>query len=72
MTIKDDSGGPLMKLIKGVPRKIRSRGDISDETLNYFLVNNPKVGRFYLPPKIHKKLHNVPGRPVISNSSYFT
>ena len=23
-------------------------------------------------PKIHKRLHNVPGRPVISNSSYFT
>ena len=34
-------------------------------------MNNPKLGRFYLLPKIYKKLHNVPGRPVISNSSYF-
>ena len=61
-----------MKVIKSVLRKIRNRGDISDETLDYFLVNNPKLGRFYLLPKIHKRLHNVPGRPVISNSSYFT
>ena len=33
-------------------------------------MNNP--GGFYLLQKIHKRLHNVPGRPVISNSSYFT
>ena len=60
-----------MKVIKGVIRKIRSRGNINDETLDYFLVNNPRLGRFYLLPKIHKRLHNVTGRPVISNSSYF-
>ena len=35
-------------------------------------MNNPKLGRFYLLAKIDKRLHNVPGRPVISNSSYFT
>ena len=34
--------------------------------------NKPKLGRFYLLPKIHKRLHNVPGRPVISNSGFFT
>ena len=61
-----------MKVIKSVLRKIRNRGDISDETLDYFFVNNPKLSRFYLFPKIHKRLHNVPGRPVISNSNYFT
>ena len=59
-----------MKVIKSVLRKIRNRGDIIPETLDYFLVNNPKSGRFYLLPKIDKRLHNVPGRPVISNSSY--
>ena len=61
-----------MKVINSVLRKIKNRGDISDETLHYFLVNNPKLGRFYLLPKIHKRLHNVPGRPVISNSGYYT
>ena len=70
--LKGDSEGPLMKVIKSVLRKIRNRGDISDETLDYFLVNNLKLGRFCLLPKIHKRLHNVPGRPVISNSGYFT
>ena len=53
--VKGDAEGPLMKVIKSVLRKIRNRGDISDETLNYFLINNPKLGRFYLLPKIHKK-----------------
>ena len=31
-----------------------------------------KTSRFYLLPKIHKRLHNVPGRPVISNCGYYT
>ena len=66
--LKGNIMGPLEKIIKSVPRKVRNRKDISDETLDYFLVNNPKLGRFYLLPKIHKRLHNVPRRPVISNS----
>ena len=70
--VKGDAEGPLVKVIKSVLRKIRNRVDISDETLDYFLVNNPKLGRFYLLPKIHERLHNAPGRPLISNSSYFT
>ena len=70
--VKGDAEGPLMKVIKSVFRKIRNTSGISDETLDYFLVNNPKLGRFCLLPKIHKRLHNVPGTPVISNSSYFT
>ena len=31
-----------------------------------------KSDKFYLLPKIHKKLSNVPGRPVISNCGYYT
>ena len=34
----------LIKVIKSVLRKIRNRGDVSDENLDYFLVNNPKLG----------------------------
>ena len=70
--LKGNIVGPLEKIIKSVLRKVRDRKDISDETLDYFLVNNPKLGRFYLLPKIHKRLYNVPGRPVISNSGYYT
>ena len=69
---KGDAEGPLMKVIESVLEKIRNRGDISDKTLDYFPVNNPKLGRFYLLPKIYRRLNNVPGRPVISNSSFFT
>ena len=63
---------PLVSVIKKCLANIQRRGDISKETLDYFLVKNPKVGRFYLLPKIHKRLHNVPGRPVISNNGFFT
>ena len=36
------------------------------------MVKDPKFVRFYLLPKIHKRLHDVSGRPVISNCSYYT
>ena len=52
--------------------KIRQRGDIQKETLEYFLVPEPRIGRFYLLPKVHKRLHCVPGRPVISNCGFYT
>ena len=52
--------------------KIRLRGDFSSDTLNYFAVEDPKFARFYLLPKIHKRLHNVPGRPVMSNCGFYT
>ena len=38
--------------------------------MKYFTYEFKKAtnfGKLYLSPKIHKRLHNVPGRPVISN-----
>ena len=70
--VKGDAEDHLIKVIKSVLRKVKNRRDISDETLDYFLVNNPRLGPFYILPKIQKRLHNVPGRPVISNLSYYT
>ena len=57
----------LINTIMRTLEKIRIRGDLPNDTLNYFLVKDPKFARFYFLPKIHKRLHNVPGRPVISN-----
>ena len=51
---------------KGIKRK----GCIFDRILKYFtneFKRATNLGRFYLLPKIHKRLENVPGRPVISN-----
>ena len=42
------------------------------DTIDYFLVKDPKSARFYLLPQIHKRLHDVAGRPVISNCGYYT
>ena len=58
----------LIKALKNIPL----RGDLSKDTLGHFLVKDPKFGRFYLLPKIRKRLHDVPGRPVILNCSYYT
>ena len=58
--VKGDAEGPLMKVIESVLGKIRNRGDISDETLDYFLVNDPKFGRFSLLPEIHKNFIMFP------------
>ena len=58
----------LMKALE----KIRLREDFSKDTVDYFLVKDPKFARFYLLSKIHKRLHDVPGRPVISNCGYYT
>ena len=62
----------LQETIKSTIMKLKERRDISMETLDYFMVNRPKLGRLYLLPKIHKRLHCVTGRPVISNNGFST
>ena len=71
MEVPNDSSALVSTIFKSL-EKIRKRGDWSQDTLNYFLVKDPKFGRFYLLPKIHKRLHDVPGRPVISNCGFYT
>ena len=63
---------PLLSTIHEAIEKIRKRGDLNADTINYFMVKDPKFARFYLLPKIHKRLHDVPGRTVISDCGYYT
>ena len=51
--------------------KVRPRGDLSANHLEYFFNEDPKFARFYFLPKIHKRLHNVPVRPVISTCGHY-
>ena len=60
-------GATLTNTIMCALEKIRIGGYLVSNTLNYFLVKDPKITSIYLFPKIYKRLHNVPGIPVISN-----
>ena len=62
----------LINTIHRAVEKIRKRGDLYADNIKYFMVKDPKFARFYLLLKIHKRLENVPGRPVISNCGFYT
>jgi len=65
---KDLSG--LMNASNNLFKKLRNKNVISEKELKYFLYdykNAANLGKLYLLPKIHKRLEDVPGRPVISN-----
>ena len=62
----------LIKTIHHALEKIRKSGNISSDILDYFNIENPKFGRFYLLPKIRERMYEIPGRPVISNCSFYT
>ena len=54
---------------------LKRKGSITDKQLKYFLYNYKNatnLGKLYLLPKIHKRLSNVPGRPVICNCGNHT
>ena len=72
LPLDNDPSDILHNVVDQAMGRIRQRGDVDDKTLEYLMVNDPKLGRFYLLPKIHKRLNSVPGRPVISNSGFHT
>ena len=43
---------------------MHARSHIDDKTMEYFTPEDPKPGRYYLLPKIHKE--NNPGRRIVS------
>lgn len=63
---------PIFTSIHAKLEKIRKRGLLKKENVQYFEVKDPRFARFYLLPKIHKQLYDVPGRLVISNCGYYT
>ena len=53
LPLGNDPSNILHNVIDQAMGRIRQRGDVDDKTLEYLMVNNPKLGRFYLLPKIH-------------------
>jgi hypothetical protein len=49
---------------------MHARGHIDDKTMEYLTPEDPKPGRFYLLPKIHKQ--DNPGRPIVSANGHPT
>ena len=62
----------LISAIHKAIEKTRKRGDLNADVIKHFMVKDPKFARFHLLPKIHKQLHDVPSRHVISNCGYYT
>ena len=51
-------------------RNLKTKGSITKKELKYFNIEFKKatnLGKLYLISRIHKRLENFPGRPVISN-----
>ena len=67
--IEGDSTRNLSKSIDGRLQILKNEGIISGENYRYLKGKESKLGRFYLLPKIHKHMENVPGRPVSSISN---
>ena len=60
----------LTEKSKKIFENLKRRGFISEKQLKYFrfdFKNSCNLVKLYFLPKTHKRLSNVPGRPVISN-----
>ena len=69
--VSNDSQLLIDTILRAV-EKIRKRLDLSADNIKYFILKDPEFSRFYLLPKIHKRLEHVPGRPFISNCGFYT
>ena len=63
---------PIYMKMSQTTENICKRGDVCTDTLNYFSIKDVKFAGFYLVSKIHKRIYNVPWRPIISNCGYYT
>ena len=57
------------RILKYTERMTRDK-IINEETKRYLIQTDPKPGRFYILPKVHKQ--GNPGRPIVSSNSHPT
>ena len=66
-----DLTSKIHERVKEYTTRLHKNDLIDHETFKYLSSNSdPKTGRFYILPKIHKQ--GNPGRPIISSNSYTT
>ena len=58
------------KQVSDTVSEMHDQGLISEKNMTYLIVDQPKAGRFYLLPKIHKA--GNPGRPIVSANGHPT
>ena len=62
--------GDLVQTSNKMFLNLKRKGSISEKEMKHFVdyyKNASNLGKLYFLPKIHKRLFNVPGSPVISN-----
>ena len=70
VSFKQDMLCDLVTKSNGFSKDFCRSGCITEKELKYFSYGYKKItnlGKLYLLSEIHKRLENVPGRPVISN-----
>ena len=68
--LREDILTDLVKASNCLFKNLKSEGWISGKYLKKFIFKFNKIaslGKLYILPKNHKRLFDVPGRPVISN-----
>ena len=65
----DDLTSQHQQEISHLLNTLVAKDEISEECRNYLDPANTKASRFYLLPKIHKRLPNPPGRPIVSSNN---
>ena len=65
-----DQTAMIQKRVTEYVKRMFNNELIDQKTKQYLVQNDPKPGRFYILPKIHKV--NNPGRPIVSSNNHPT
>ena len=63
-----DLTGEVIHGVNLFVNNVLQRGQITQKTSTYLTTDIDRTQQFYLLPKIHKDMNNLPGRPIVSGS----